>query len=90
LDQTGTVTAVGTDTVTIQTSTATTTYAVNANSDIDKNGEASLSNLAVGDSVTFSTTTSGTTTAIDKLHAGNEQLDHPQGDSSSTGSNPTA
>jgi hypothetical protein len=74
----GTVTAVGSSDVTIKTSTATTTYAVTSSSDIDKNGEASLSSLAVGDAVTFSTVTTNGTTAIDRLHAGNAQLDMPQ------------
>jgi hypothetical protein len=75
LDQTGTVTAVGGDSVTIKTSTATTTYKVDSSSDIDKNGEAQLSNLVVGDAVRFSVR-SGTTT-IDKLHAGDEAKDMP-------------
>ncbi|HET6793036.1 MAG TPA: hypothetical protein VFH45_01255, partial [Acidimicrobiales bacterium] len=47
------------------------------NSDIDKNGEATLSNLAPGDAVKFSVRP-GTTT-IGVLHAGNEALDQPQG-----------
>ena len=75
----GTVTAVGSASVTIQTSTGTTTYAVTSSSDIDKNGEATLSDLAVGDAVTFSTVTTNGTTAIDKLHAGNAQEDMPKG-----------
>ncbi len=75
----GTVTAVGTSDVTIKTSTGTTTYAVTSSSDIDKNGEASLSSLAVGDAVTFSTVTTNGTTTIDRLHAGNAQLDMPKG-----------
>ena len=79
LDLSGTVTAVGTSSVTIKTPTGTTTYAVSSTSDIDKNGEAKLSNLVVGDAVRFSTTTSGSTVTIDKLHAGNEALDRPQG-----------
>ncbi len=69
----GTVTAVGASTVTI----GTTPYPVTSTSDIDKNGEATLSSLAVGDSVTFSTVTSGGVTSIDKLHAGSETLDRP-------------
>ena len=85
----GTVTAVGSADVTIKTSTATTTYAVSSTSDIDKNGEATLSDLAVGDAVTFSTVTSNGTTAIDKLHAGNEQLDMP-GPGSMPGNAPAA
>lgn len=83
LDLSGTVTAVGTSSITIKTSTATTTYAVSSSSDFDKNGESQLSKLAVGDAVTFSTTTSGSTVTIDKLHAGNETLDRPQESSTS-------
>jgi hypothetical protein len=71
----GTVTAVGASTVTI----GTTIYTVSSTSDIDKNGESTLSSLAVGDAVTFSTVTSGSVTSIDKLHAGNETLDRPTG-----------
>ena len=82
-DLSGTVTAVGTSSVTIKTSSGTTTYAVSGSSDIDKNGESQLSKLVVGDAVTFSTTTSGTTVTIDKLHAGNEALDRPQKSSQS-------
>jgi|tagenome__1003787_1003787.scaffolds.fasta_scaffold20532799_2 hypothetical protein len=78
---TGTVTAVGTDTLTIKTSTgATTTYKVDTSSDIDKNGEAQLSNLVAGDAVRYSLGT-GTTT-IDKLHAGDEAKDLPPAPSS--------
>jgi hypothetical protein len=69
----GTVTALGASTVTI----GTTSYPVTSTTDIDKNGEAALSSLAVGDSVTFSTVTSGGVTSIDKLHAGSETLDRP-------------
>ena len=76
LNLTGTVTAVGTSTVTIKTSSgAIKTYAINASSDIDKNGEAQLSSLAVGDTVRYLVRT-GTST-IDKLHAGNEAKDAP-------------
>jgi hypothetical protein len=78
LSLSGTVTALGSSTVTIKTSTGTTTYSTTSGSDIDKNGEATLGTLAVGDAVTFDTTTSGGT-VIDKLHAGNEQLDRHQG-----------
>jgi hypothetical protein len=78
LDLSGSVTAVGTSSVTIKTSSATTTYAVSSSSDIDKNGESQLNKLVVGDAVTFSTTTSGSTVSIDKLHAGNEALNRPQ------------
>jgi hypothetical protein len=76
LGLTGTVTAVGSSSVTIKTSTATTTYQVDGNSDIDKNGEAKLSDLKVGDAVRFNVTSSN---VIDKLHAGDEALDRPQG-----------
>jgi hypothetical protein len=76
LGLTGSVTAVGSSSVTIKTSTATTTYKVDGNSDIDKNGEAKLSDLKVGDAVRFSVTGSN---VIDKLHGGNEALDRPQG-----------
>lgn len=75
LQQSGTVTAVGTNSVTI----SGTTYAVTSSSDIDKNGEATLANLAVGDAVTFSTVSGASTPTIDKLHAGNEALDRPMG-----------
>ena len=78
LDLSGTVTAVGTSTVTIKTSSGTTVYSVTAASDIDKNGEATLSKLAVGDAVRFSVTSS-TSKQIDKLHAGDEAKDMPQG-----------
>src|SRR5437763_14510517 len=47
LAQTGTVTAVGSNSVTIRTSSGTHTYGVTNNSDIDKNGEAKLSDLKV-------------------------------------------
>jgi hypothetical protein len=78
LDLSGTVTAVGPSTVTIKTSTGTTAYKVDSNSDIDKNGESSLSKLTVGDAVTFSVDSSATTT-IDKLHTGTESLNRPAG-----------
>lgn len=75
---TGTVTAVGSDSVTIKTSAgATVTYTVTSASDIDKNGEAQLSNLAAGDAVRYSVG-AGTTT-IDKLHAGDETRNLPSG-----------
>ena len=77
LDLSGTVTAVGASSVTIKTASATATYTVNTSSDIDKNGEAKLSDLKAGDAVTFSVDSTGKT--IDKLHAGNESLDRPQG-----------
>ena len=76
LGLTGTVTAVGSSSVTINTSTATTTYQVDGNSDIDKNGEAKLSDLKVGDAVRFNVTSSN---VIGILHAGDEALDRPQG-----------
>ena len=75
LPDSGTVTAVGSGSVTIDGKV----YAVNSNSDIDKNGEAVLSDLKVGDKVTFSTVSSATTPTIDKLHAGSESLDRPTG-----------
>lgn len=78
LGLTGTVTAVGTSSVTIRTATASTRYTVTSTSDIDKNGEAQLSSLAVGDTVRFSTSLTSATT-IDTLHAGTESLDRPQG-----------
>jgi hypothetical protein len=84
LNQTGSVTAVGTDTVIIKTSSGTTTYKVDSSSDIDKNGEAQLSNMADGDAVRFSVQ-SGTTT-IDKLHAGDESKDLPTAPQNSNGS----
>lgn len=84
LPLTGTVTAVGSSSVTIKTSSGTTQYQVNGNSDIDKNGEAKLSDLKAGDAVRFSVT-SGNVIAI--LHAGNEALNRPQapGPGSETG-----
>jgi hypothetical protein len=84
LNLSGTVTAVGSSTVTIKTASGTTTYKVDSNSDIDKNGESSLSKLVVGDVVTFSVDSSATTT-IDKLHTGNEALNKPTGDRGTTG-----
>ena len=87
LPKSGTVTAVGSNSVTIDG----TTYAVTSSSDIDKNGEATLSDLVVGDTVTFSTVSSASTPTIDKLHAGNEALDRPTGPpSSSSGQLPPA
>jgi len=58
---TGTVTAVGTDTVGIKTSTATTTYSVTSTTHIEKNGKAALADVKVGDTVFFATTTTGGT-----------------------------
>jgi hypothetical protein len=87
LGQSGTVTAVGSASVTITSSSgAATTYAVGANSDIDKNGEAVLSSLAIGDKVTFDYVTSGTTKTIAHLHAGNQALDKPTADGGGAGS----
>jgi hypothetical protein len=77
LDLTGTVTAVGRDSVTIKTPSGTTTYTVDSTSDIDKNGEAQLPSLATGDAVRYSVR-NGTTT-IDKLHAGDESKNFPGG-----------
>jgi len=74
----GTVQGVAASTVTIKTSSGTTTYSVTGSSDIDKNGEAKLSDLVVGDAVRFSTTTTNGTT-IDRLHAGDETKNRPQG-----------
>jgi hypothetical protein len=86
LSLSGTVTAVGTNSVTIKTSAGTTTYSVTSSSDIDKNGEASLSKLAVGDAVTFGVDSTNAK-QIDKLHAGDEAKNMPQHpDSSATGS----
>jgi hypothetical protein len=76
LNLTGTVTSVSSNSVTIKTSSgAIKTYKVDATSDIDKNGEAQLSSLAVRDEVRYSLD-SGTNT-IDKLHAGSEAKDAP-------------
>lgn len=75
LPDSGTVTAVGSSSVTIDGKV----YTVTSSSDIDKNGEAVLSDLKVGDKVTFSTVSSASTPTIDKLHAGSEALDRPTG-----------
>jgi len=90
LDLSGTVTAVGSKSVTIKTASGTTEYAVTGASDIDKNGEAALNDLAVGDAVTFSA--EGTTTkTIDKLHAGDETKNMPVRDGAApVGSGPSA
>ena len=79
----GTVTAVGSSSVTIKTSTATTEYKVDSNSDIDKFGEAKLSDLKVGDAVRFSVTSAK---VIDKLHAGNEAMNRQWGPPPGSGS----
>ena len=73
--QAGTVTAVGTDTVGIKTTAGTKTYAVAADSDIDKNGEAKLSDLKVGDAVHFAVRPGSSTIAV--LHAGDEAKNMP-------------
>jgi hypothetical protein len=75
--QAGTVAAVGTNSVGIKTTAGTKTYAVDANSDIDKNGEAQLSDLKVGDAVHFAVRP-GTST-IGVLHAGDEAKNAPAG-----------
>ena len=72
----GTVTAVGSASVTVQTSSGTKTYSVTRSSDIDKNGEAALSDLAVGDAVTFSVT-GANSDQIDRLHTGDEARNVP-------------
>ncbi|HEY5025029.1 MAG TPA: hypothetical protein VII76_08640 [Acidimicrobiales bacterium] len=66
----GTITAVGASSATIKTSSDTETYEVTSSSDIEKNGKSTLSALAVGDMVGFSTVTTDGTTAIDTLVAG--------------------
>ena len=71
----GTVTSVGSDSVTIKSATGTKTYTVDANSDIDKNGEAQLSDLKVGDAARFAVRPG--TSAIAVLHAGDEAKDAP-------------
>ena len=85
LDLSGTVTAVGGSSVTIKTATGTIEYTVTSASDIDKNGEAALSSLAAGDAVTFSVD-SANAKQIDKLHAGDEAKNRPQGASSGSSS----
>ncbi|HVA59407.1 MAG TPA: hypothetical protein VNG13_02585 [Mycobacteriales bacterium] len=90
LAKSGTVAAVGTNTVSIKTSSGTVTYGVTSASDVDKNGEATLSALKVGDAVRFSTTTSGGATIIARLHAGNEALDRPAGGPGPAGGPPAA
>jgi hypothetical protein len=69
------VTAVGTSSVTIKSSSGTKTYAVDANSDIDKNGEAKLSDLSPGDAVHFAVRPGTSTIAV--LHAGDEAKNMP-------------
>ncbi len=65
--------------MTIKTASGTTKYAVSSASDIDKNGEAAIKDLVVGDAVRFSTTTTSGKATIDKLHAGDEAKNMPQG-----------
>src|SRR5450755_673583 len=64
---TGTVTTVGTDTVGIKTSTATTTYSVTTTTRIEKAGKATLTDVKVGDTVFFVTTTTGGTVIADLI-----------------------
>ena len=73
--QSGTVTAVGSTTVSIKSAAGTKTYTVDANSDIDKNGEAKLSDLKAGDAVRFFVRPRTSTIAV--LHAGDEAKDRP-------------
>ena len=73
----GTVSSVGSDSVTITVNGAAKTYAVTGNSDIDKNGEAKLSDLVKGDAVRFALLPDGKTIAV--LHAGDEAKDRPAG-----------
>jgi len=75
--ESGTVTAVRAKSVTIKTTAGTKTYAVDAGSDIDKNGEAKLSDLKTGDAVQFAVRPGTSTIAV--LHAGNEALNGPAG-----------
>jgi hypothetical protein len=75
--QAGTVTAVGAKSVTIKGNGAAKTYAVDANSDIDKNGEAKLSDLKAGDAVRFALRPGTSTIAV--LHSGDEARDRPGG-----------
>ena len=77
LNLSGVVTQVGTKSVSIKSGTAAAkTYSVTSKSDIDKNGEAKLSALKVGDKVRFSATAGN---VIEVLHAGKEASDHPRG-----------
>ena len=75
LGQSGTVTSVGSSSVTIQTSSGTKTYAVDGTSDIDKNGDAKLSDLKAGDKVRFGVRPGTSTIAV--LHAGDEAKNMP-------------
>jgi hypothetical protein len=73
--QAGTVTAVGAKSVAIKTTSGTKTYAVDASSDIDKSGEAQLSDLKVGDAVHFAVRPGSSTIAV--IHAGDEAKNRP-------------
>jgi len=66
---TGTVTAVGTGSVGIKTTTATTTYSITTTSHIEKPGtaKATLTDVKVGDTVFFVTTTTGGTVIADLI-----------------------
>lgn len=75
--QAGTVTAVGTTSVTIRSASGTKPYTVDANSDIDKSGEAKLSDLKAGDAVHFAVRPGTSTIAV--LHAGDEAKNMPAG-----------
>jgi len=87
----GTVTAVGSSSVTIKTASGTATYAVTSSSDIEKNGtKATSSDLAVGDAVHFSTTTTGGVTAIAVLRDGNVPEGGPGGAPGYGGPGPVA
>ncbi|HEY5049935.1 MAG TPA: hypothetical protein VII50_03475 [Acidothermaceae bacterium] len=61
--ETGTVAAVGTDTIGIKTSTATTTYSLASTGHVEKPGttKATLTDVKVGDTVFFTVTTKGGT-----------------------------
>jgi hypothetical protein len=71
----GTVSSVGSASVTITVNGSAKAYAVDANSDIDKNGEAKLSDLKPADAVRFALRPDGKTIAV--LHAGDEAKDRP-------------
>ena len=73
--QAGTVTAVGTSSVTIKSADGAKTYSVDADSDIDKSGEAKLSDLKTGDAVHFAVRPGTSTIAV--LHAGDESKNGP-------------
>lgn len=73
--QAGTVTAVGSNSVTIKGASGPKTYTVDADSDIDKNGDAKLSDLKAGDAVHFVVRPGTSTIAV--LHAGDEAKDRP-------------